>query len=61
MKQIKVSKRFTEDFELVAHHYDTPPEEVEWLKKQARSDYEMVKKSLAVIAVEIRTLGEVAA
>jgi hypothetical protein len=54
-KTIKVSKKFREEFELVTKHYNFPPEEIEWLRKQARKDYAMVSRSLAAIAAEIES------
>lgn len=59
-QRIKVSRKFREDFDLVTKHYQFSPEEIEWLRNTTRSDYEMVKQSLEVIADEIRTLTEVA-
>lgn len=58
-KRIKVTKKFREDFELVTKFYEMPPEEIEWLRNQARSNYEMVKQSLAETAGRIRVIQQV--
>lgn len=60
-QQIKVSAKFRDDFELVTQFYECPPDEIEWLRKQARKNYEMVRRSLEEIAGNIRlTKREVA-
>ena len=58
-KRIKVSVQFRDDFDLVTKFYDMPPDEVEWLRNQARSNYEMVRASLAETAGRIRTIQQV--
>ena len=58
-QKIKVSVQFRDDFELVTKFYEMPEDEVEWLRKQARSNYEMVKQSLAETAGRIRTIQQV--
>ena len=58
-QRIKVTRQFRDDFELETKFYEMPPEEVEWLRKQARKDYEMVRASLAETAGRIRTIQQV--
>jgi hypothetical protein len=58
-QRIKVSVQFRDDFELVTTWYQMPPDEVEWLRKQARKDYEMVSASLAETAGRIRRIQQV--
>ena len=51
--EIKVSRKFLDDFETVTKHYECSEQEIDWLKKQARKDYEMVSKSMEIMVDEI--------
>lgn len=53
-KQIKVSRQFLVDFDLCMKHYECPEDEIEWLKTVARNNYEQVRKSVEIIAGNIR-------
>lgn len=53
MQQITVSKKFLANFETVTKHYECSEQEIDWLKKQARKDYEMVSKSMEIMVDEI--------
>lgn len=52
--QIKVSKQFLEDFELIVNHYEFPQEDIDFLRNKARQHYTEVSASLAIIAANIR-------
>lgn len=52
-EKIRVSKQFFSDFETVTKHYECSENEIDWLKKQARKDYEMVSKSMEIMVDEI--------
>lgn len=54
MIQIKVSRQFLDDFDIVVKHYRCPQNEIDWLKDQARENYNLVKNSLSIIANEIK-------
>lgn len=57
MAQIKVSKKFVDDFNLVVNHYECPEDEIEWLRNEVRKDFNNVSKSIFAIADEIKNSG----
>lgn len=53
-KQIKVSKQFLADFELIVNHYEFPQEDIDFLRNEARQHYTEISASLEIIAANIR-------
>ena len=49
------SRKFVEDFDLVAEYYKCDPAEIENMKAAARADMTNAEQSFALMADEIRT------
>lgn len=54
MTQIKVSKQFVDDFNVVVANYECSKDEIEWLRSKVREDFKTVGKSVSTIANEVR-------
>lgn len=54
MTQIKVSKQFLEDFNLITSNYEMDKEDIGFLRTKTRDHYHDMKESLSIIAGNIR-------
>jgi hypothetical protein len=57
MSEIKVSKKFINDFEFVIKYYEFPQDDIEYLKAKTRENYDLTRVSMEIISSEIRALN----
>jgi hypothetical protein len=59
MSEIKVSKKFINDFEFVVKYYEFPEDDIEYLKAKTRENYDLTRVSMEIIAGNVRDMNNV--
>jgi hypothetical protein len=57
MSEIKVSKKFINDFEFVIKYYEFPQEDIEFLKTKTRENYDLTRVSMEIISGNVRAMN----